>query len=447
MALFNKHSLEHRLQLLLGLLSISVLALLILLAAWIGREVMLQFVQTRLQHDAEAIVASIDLQQYSLSRSLPPVYQQPLSGHYYVIRFIQPPADIELRSRSLWDFNLPAIDAAAGASTRLIIDGPRQQQLLVLHNVYRKQQQRFTISIAEDVAPLLSAGSRFLWIGLGIAAIAVMLMLLLQRQLLRRSFTELDRIRQQVQQVMHGERQQLDTDAPQEIRPLLREFNQLLSDWQQHLQRSRDATGNLAHALKTPLSLIRQLAGKNQQAEILQQAEQMQQLVSRELNRARIAASVSAGQRFAPQQDVDDLVDAIRMLHRKRTLDIGSNIDCPAHLPFEQQDMLELLGNLLDNAAKWARQRIQLNLQVRNNQLHIRLEDDGPGIPEDKIEQLLGRGQRLDESVSGHGLGLAIVNDIVSLYHGDIRLDQSSELAGLRVSIELPLPGDDSQAD
>ena len=167
----------------------------------------------------------------------------------------------------------------------------------------------------------------------------------------------------------------------------------------------------------------------------------MQQIIDRELNRARIAGSVSAGKRFHPTEDIHDLIHTVKILYREKNLEIESFIHSPDHLPFEQDDIQELIGNLLDNAAKWARHKIILSIDVTPS-LTLIIEDDGPGIEPHLADNLLSRGRRLDEQTPGHGLGLSIVQEIVKLYDGHISFDQSRILGGTAITIELPIATD-----
>jgi len=319
-------------------------------------------------------------------------------------------------------------------------EGPQTQKLLVWQGNFQKNGEELLLVIAEDVAPLLVAIRGYLWTGVIAALSAVLLVLALQRAILRRAFARLDRTRREVRQVREGRLQRLSIEVPAEVRPLVEEFNQLLDAWREHQARSRNALGNLAHAIKTPLQLILRQAAANGDDQLQEMADRIQQRLEQELRRARIIGPAGAGQHFRPHDDLQDLIATIQTLHRDRDLQIDLNIDAPDALPLEQADLLELLGNLLDNAAKWAQHRIRLDFWLERNTLHISLEDDGPGIPPEERTQILARGHRLDENMPGHGLGLTIASEIVTCYHGRLELDQSSELGGLRVSITLPLP-------
>ena len=159
----------------------------------------------------------------------------------------------------------------------------------------------------------------------------------------------------------------------------------------------------------------------------------------RALGRARVAAGATAATRFEPQQDLPLLVDTLRRAH-DRTLDVRMRgLQLPPQ-PVERDDMLEVLGNLLDNAFKWARERIWVSLDRHEDRLRLTVEDDGPGITADRREAVLRRGERLDRRTPGHGLGLAIVSDTVEAYGGRLTLSAGAE-GGLCVAIELPLDG------
>ncbi|WP_419603572.1 sensor histidine kinase [Thiolapillus sp.] len=431
----NRGSLENALSWTMGSLLLVVLLMLLGIAAWIGRESAIQFALSRLHHDAEAILSSMDMTQHKVVRSLPPIYTQPLSGHYYMVQFGD---GKRLVSRSLWDQQLVTPDKPPAQPRYWLAPGPQGQHLLIWQANYEKEGQKFSIAIAEDVAPLLTAIWHFLWIGVAASLAAVLLILLLQRLAIRRSFTRLDTIRQDVRAVRQGLRTQISDDVPAEVRPLVQEFNQLLQAWKQHQERSRNAVGNLAHALKAPLNLIYRHGEKQGETVLTEQAQQMQQLIERELKRARITGRAAIGQHFCPEQDLHDLAETVKALHHRKPLQIDLDIDAPQCIALDQNDMLELAGNLLDNAAKWAQHRIRLQLKT-NSELFLSLEDDGPGIDPELREALLARGQRLDENQPGHGLGLAIVNDITGLYGGTMQLDESSDFKGLRVTIILPL--------
>ncbi len=344
-----------------------------------------------------------------------------------------------LRSRSLWDESLDVADVAGSTPRYWLVPGPGKQQLLVWKRRFEKDGTRFTIAIAEDVAPLLSSVWRFVWIGVIASVAAIVLMLLTQQWFIRRAFQRFDLIREQVRAIRQGRRERVDDSVPAEVLPLVEELNQLLVAWRQHQERSRNAVGNLAHALKTPLQLILSNAERAACPMLKEQAHEMQRLVERELKRARLTGKAAVGQHFSPEEDIQSLAETMSRLYDDKGLSIETHIQGPRLLRFDQSDFMELTGNLMDNAAKWARSRVELDFFADAEHLRLTIEDDGPGVEKHKCQELLERGNRADEHRPGHGLGLAIVNEIVDLYGGRIQLDRSSRLGGLRVVVEFSL--------
>jgi signal transduction histidine kinase len=427
-------SLERSLQWTLGLLVLLVLLSITAAAAWIAREAAQQFVASRLAHDADAIVAALAVDTLQIERAMPPVFRQPFSGHYFTVRF---DGGGLLRSRSLWDEEL-AVDPLPPGETRLDLRrGPEHQRLLVLQAGYEKRDSTFTVAVAEDINPLLRALRRLQWIGFVLSLLAAVVLLVVQRWLLRRGFSQIDAVRADIRRLSSGEIKRLREEVPVEVQPLVREVNQLIGAWQQHVERSRNALGNLAHALKSPLGLILQ-EGSGGTTGIAAQAGRMRELIDRELRRGRLAGGGSPARRFRPKDDCADLAATLRTLYADKRPEITLDIHAAHALAFDQEDMLELLGNLLDNAAKWARQRVRVRLDD-GPFVRIVVEDDGPGVDIETANALLTRGTRLDETLPGHGLGLAIVGDIVRHYGGHLRFGRSQELGGLAVVVELPV--------
>lgn len=429
------------------------LALLAGLVYWGGTAALRQLAESvvtaRLDHDGEALLGALRAgrQHHGGGQvnepSLAPVYLQPFSGHYYLMQF----ADGErLRSRSLWDYNLTLPTVAPGRTDLLRIGGPQEQQLLVRLAGYRKQGRALTLAVAEDVTPIEARIARYqAWFGLGASA-AVLLLLLLQRLVVRRTLRPLDRLREDVRNLEEGKIQGLSEAVPDEIRPLVRELNRLLRLLGKRLERSRNALGNLAHAIKAPLNLLVQeldepeLDAHRRLRDSLQtQTERIRQLMERELRRARLAGAGKPGRHFDPRQELPALVSTLGHMHQGRRLQIRCVGQPPHPLPIDREDLLELLGNLLDNACKWAESQVRFALEEQPDGIDIWVEDDGKGVSQDQLTQLAQRGVRMDEAVDGHGLGLAISRDITRLYGGHLGFDRSPALGGLRVQARLLL--------
>ncbi|MET0065477.1 MAG: sensor histidine kinase [Candidatus Thiodiazotropha sp.] len=398
------------------------------------------FIASRLEHDAEAVLGAMDLGQgvTLVSAKINQIYHRPYSGHYYRVQMDNGEA---LASRSLWDYELKIPRLAFGESGRFHLPGPDGQRLLVWARGYRKQGQELTLAVAEDLLPLKVQRDRFLKHFALIALAGLLLLLILQGVVVRRAFQRLKPLRQDVQNLASGREQLLGEEVPTEFLPLVSEVNHLLHLLSTRNQRSRNAMGNLAHALKGPLNLltrhIDQAANRDPGlAQAHEQVERIRVLMDRELRRAQLAGGRTLSERFDAQRDLPDLMHALRQIYRERDLLIESEIDRESNPFGDREDLLELLGNLLDNACKWAHSRVLCQVSGGPG-LKIVVEDDGQGLADERIETLTQRGRRLDESVVGHGLGLAIVNDVVQLYAGQIDFGRSRRFGGLRVSVAL----------
>ncbi|MEI9989896.1 MAG: sensor histidine kinase [Rhizomicrobium sp.] len=273
----------------------------------------------------------------------------------------------------------------------------------------------------------------FVVLGIGLVA-AVFLQVRIGLQPLRRVTLALHRIRD-------GSARRLDGSFPSEIEPLVSELNSLIEHSAEVVGRARSYVSNLAHFLKTPLTVLTSEAEAQPGplADVVnRQALAMRRQVDHYLARARAAGALDVlGNRTSVSQVLDDLARTLRRIHRDR--DIVIDIACPPALAFrgERQDLEEMAGNLIDNACKWASSRARITAQPAGAQFTLLVEDDGPGLTPREREQVGERGERLDESVPGTGLGLAIVRDIAKLYGGALDLG-ASDLGGLATKLTLP---------
>lgn len=397
-----------------------------------------QYTHEQLQQQAQSLLFSLirdeDNELIVNERHHDAQYLQPFSGHYFIIRI----DGEEFRSRSLWDFAWPQQTATDDE----LFAGPTNQQLLSYHTSYQMDGSQIEVTVAEDYQPVLERFYRLRNHGLAGGMLALLLIGLWQWHLIRRALKPLEQARQQLLELEHGHRRQLDESVPEELLPLVQQSNQLLLHIEEQLKRSRSAAGNLGHALKTPLTVLTTLLERPElvcQPELRQALQQQFQLIEqridRELNRARMAGEQPGGLMFACDEEIPALLQLMQQIHPK--ISFHSHVATELRLPFDRDDLLELLGNLLDNAGKWARSQVRLDLRAVPRQLQISIEDDGPGIAPVKRQQLIQRGQRADEHSPGHGLGLAIVQDIVNALHGQLELEDS-ELGGLQVKISLP---------
>jgi len=434
-----RHSIQRQLTFSLAMLLIVMGLLLSQAGLWVVDRGLRQYTQDNLQTQAESLLAALVKGPQGLelnSRHHDAVFLKPFSGQYFIIEFNQQ----RWRSRSLWDFELPDVEHL-GFSEQLR-PGPEQQQLLIYQGDYRRYKTDIKVTVAHDYSPILVSFKQAQIIGAGLGLLALLLTLLLQRLLVRRALKPLEQTRVQIEQLQQGQRSQLEQETPIELQPLVQQVNRLLAHTEETLQRSRKGLGNLGHALKTPLAVLVSLLQREElqrQPELLaimqEQLEHIAQRIARELTRARLSGEALPGAFFDCAEELPSLFQLMNHVHGD-VLTLDWHATPELRLPWERDDILEMLGNLLDNACKWADSRVELSIEKRGEAYCVWVDDDGPGIEESQREQVQRRGSRLDEQSVGHGLGLGIVRDIVETLHGTLQL-LDSPLGGLRVEICL----------
>ena len=251
----------------------------------------------------------------------------------------------------------------------------------------------------------------------------------------------LRRVREEVAAIRSGEKTRIGDDFPAEIRPLTEEINQLLAHSEAQAEEARRHAGNLAHALKTPLTVITNAATAHAPDlgdTVCREALAMRRQVDHHLARARaIGRRAAAQSRVTVWESLEAVQRAVDRLHEGVTVDIAG--DHRAQVRVERQDLDEMLGNLVENAAKYGGGRVFVTVEPTGNMVDILVEDDGPGIPAERRGELFTRGARLDTTGKpGTGLGLAIVRDVAEIYGGSIRLEESEDLGGLLARLSLP---------
>ena len=255
------------------------------------------------------------------------------------------------------------------------------------------------------------------------------------------------RLEREIKEVEAGTREQLGEAWPQELTPVTSNLNALLEGERTRIKRYRDTLGNLAHSLKTPLAVMRQSLGSGEGitrgAALNTEIDRMSDIIEHQMKRAAASGGVLLGQApvdLAPV--VVELRAALLKVYGSKDLLFESTIAAGSQFIGDRADLTELLGNLLDNACKWAKSRVRIEARIdaaagSRTALSILIEDDGKGIAEEDRARVLTRGGRADEATPGHGLGLAMVRDTVELYGGSMRID-SSTLGGARFQLQLP---------
>ena len=372
-----------------------------------------------------------------------PQFVKPLSGWYWVMRT----ADGRLqRSRSLWDqrLDIPA-DRPGERSNAFASRGPRNEPLRAVSRTFTLPEggKPFTILVAgpaDDIETAVLGFINALALALALLGLGLIAAVVLQ---VRYGLRPLKHMRDVLADIRAGRATRMEGGFAAEIEPLADELNALLDHNTDIIARARTQAGNLAHALKTPLAVLTNEADRigGQTGEVInRQNALMAEQIDRHLSRARVAGSYGV---LGAHSDVDSVAEGLRRtlsrIYAERQIEI--TLEGIAGLAFqgERQDLEEMLGNLMDNACKWARGRVRVSADGdgASNQLLVMVDDDGPGIPEDSMEEVLGRGRRLDETMAGSGLGLSIARDIAELYGGSLKLARSP-LGGLSARLGLP---------
>ena len=369
-----------------------------------------------------------------------PLFDKPFSGRYWQVETAGHPP---LRSRSLWDTALPLTATTDGRPHRELVPGPEGQHLLMLERsvLLPELTAPVHIAVAVDHARIDDAVDEFRnTLAAALAALGGGLVLAVWLQV-RVGLKPLDRLRTALHAVRGGAARRVEGDWPAEVAPLVADLNALLEHDAAVVARARTQAGDLAHALKTPLSVLANDAEGRDDAlaeTVRRQVEAMRRPIERHLARARAAGAAAVpGARTDARALAEKMGRVMVTLGRDRPLDLRVEGAAEAVFRGDREDLAEMLGNLLENAAKWARSTVLVTLENRGGRLVVAVDDDGPGLAAERRAEVFGRGVRLDEEAPGSGLGLAIVRDLAELYGGGVALDDSA-LGGLRAVLDLP---------
>ncbi len=384
-----------------------------------------------------------------------PLFELPLSGWYWQVTRLDPDKHDMRASRSLWDAGLPHLQdrgvPAGPDGTRLgYVSGPEDQRLrLVERNIDLGEDGHYLVAVAGDAAEITDEVHSFdqaLIITFSILAAVLLLTTMFQ---VRFGLAPLKRITDSLTAIRSGTAEHLTGQFPEEIAPLARETNALIDANREIVERARTHVGNLAHALKTPLSVMVNEAGARPgdafASKVLEQADIMRDQVARHLERARLAARLTV---VGSITDVAPVVTALartmEKIYHDRGVAIEVHADENARFRGERPDLEEMIGNLVDNACKWAAARVAIEVACERPDpagadpvLRVVVDDDGRGLSPSEREQVAQRGRKLDETKPGSGLGLSIVVELASLYGGELKLG-TAPLGGLRAELVLP---------
>jgi len=370
-----------------------------------------------------------------------PRFNRPQSGWYWQIT--RPGAD-PIHSDSLWRNRIPVLAPKAGTRPRTQrIAGPGNEPLrAVVQNItFPEIEDHFTFTVAGPVSDIQADVDRFvvqLAVTLGVLGLGLLIAVLVQ---VRFGLRPLRAMQRALVDIRTGRARSLPETFPQEVEGVVHELNALLEHKARMLERVRTQAGNLAHALKNPLTVIRNEALEVESARgqlLREQAAVVSDCIDRYLSRARTAGAAGVLDARAPVEDtIEDIRFSMELLHKDRNLRFRVSGTDRLYFRGDARDLEEMVGNLMDNACKWARSQVVVSTAARHGRLLIAIEDDIPGVPEERRSEVLHRGRRLDEAVPGSGLGLDIVQEMAELYRGGVTIGTSS-LGGVRAELELP---------
>ncbi|MGL4714175.1 MAG: ATP-binding protein [Shewanella sp.] len=398
----------------------------------------------RLEEDLEHIMLAthihdgdISIDQSQLSSFYKPAY----SGRYFQLNL---PNEV-IRSRSLWDMQLN-IEPQASNQTRVWqAKGPKNNdmQLLSLGLNSSSANVSATLTVAQDLSIGRRVFSEVYGTKLGINLAILVAMIAGIFLILRQSFKPVKQIQHALSRLRQGEINALElNNIPPEVQPLAKTYNELLEYTAKQIERSRNNLGNLSHGLKTPLAVMQQqvealgLKDPDTAIALQQQLDAIHKMVERKLAAARITGDMLPAAQLVIPRDLHSLANTLNKVHRNKTIACDFTLDPNIlRLPIHREDGMELLGNLLDNAFKWAQSRVSIQLSRQQERLYLCIDDDGPGVADAELDKLTQRGKRLDESVMGHGLGLSIVKEIAEQYEIELQFNHSTRLGGLRIEL------------
>lgn len=399
------------------------------------------------------LVTSAEDKKFELGQLGEPQFELPLSGWYWQITQLGEENPTVRASRSLFAYRLPPladlnIPAGQGAARQGYSVDPEGRRIRIIereievddYGTFRVQVAANTNEVERQVWHFqIILIITFVILALGLAGASV-----LQVQF---GLRPLRSLQDQVAAIRRGEREKIEGRFPDDLAPLAGELNLLIAANREILERARTQVGNLAHALKTPLSVLLNEANTESGSladKVRDQVTVMRDQVTWYLDRARAAARAAViGASTEIEPVVNSLLRTFGKVYGERNIEFHGRISADLRFRGEKQDLQEIIGNLLDNAGKWASNRVELSAAAlpesadSRASIELFIDDDGPGLPEGSRQEALARGKRLDETKPGSGLGLAIVADLVAGHGGEIALEESP-LGGLRVRLRLP---------
>ncbi len=385
----------------------------------------------------DEIAAQLEVDHHSGNLSLSaqlsdPRFNRPYSGLYWSAST----QTSLVRSRSLWDKRIEYKELDKSAY------GARDEKLITIEKVLYLPDYDGSIHVVvgideEPIKSTLQSLIGQLWLILGLLFTGVLTVILVQ---IAWSLSPLTKLQKELAELKSGNKKSLEETYPKEISPLIADLNALLFHYQELLERARHHAGNLSHALKTPLSVLKNEVNTldpEAQARLETPLKQIQEHIDYHLGRARMAGSMNIlSVKANPAERVDAIAMAFDKVYAHREITLINELDSDVTVAVEKTDLDEMIGNLLENGYKWAKRIIRVHSTQDKDNLRIIIEDDGSGIPKQQLSKVIQRGVRLDEATPGSGLGLNIVSEMAHSYRGQLTLDESS-MGGLKATLTL----------
>jgi len=348
------------------------------------------------------------------------------------------------QSSSLLGINLPKpISLSLGEKLFKKVSVEKSEYYITAYGVSwptAKGNLVLTFSITTDLSSFDKQINRFRMTLWGWLVAMATLLLLSQAAILRWGLAPLRKVGVELSRIEAGKQQQIESQYPMEVEQLTDNINLLLEHERQQKIRYRDAMGNLAHSLKTPMAILQTSLQTNlheQDKQAMQvQINRMNSIVEYQLQRAVTAGTSGIGESVALLSTIERLLNSLQKVYSDKAINVTSHVGSSLIFRGDEGDLMEVLGNLLDNAFKWANQNIEISAQQNGKQLTIYIDDDGPGLAPEEVENILLRGVRADQTIAGHGIGLSIVKDIAQTYGGNLTI-LNSDLGGAKVCVSL----------
>ncbi|MGJ8528468.1 ATP-binding protein [Maritalea sp.] len=392
---------------------------------------------------ADALIARLLAENEASLQTLPSIdsrYTQANSGWYWQI--LDGQGQVVNVSTSAFGVLIPALSIPFdenNARRANAFDDAGNWLRIFERQISISEEMSFVISVTADWDEIATEVNAFQQQALLVLVAVGLLLATMCAFVARLSLGPLFRLSSAVEDIRNGRSVRLQEEFPKEVEPVKTEINALLDVNDKIMERAKNQVGDLAHGLKTPMAVMRNELGKSGSEFVGQQLDKMQATVSRYLDRAQLAARTAVrGQNTDTMPAAEKILSVMKKLKPENHIELIQGDAKIDHFRGDPDDFDEMLGNLVDNATKWASSNVRVTLRnLPFDMIEVLVEDDGDGLPDDKLETILERGRRLDQQVPGSGLGLGIVSELVSVYGGEIALCRS-KLGGLCVTLHLP---------